>query len=234
MNALLLDDTTVTKLLKEAVQLCLDNVEQYIIDAELLIKNESYGHAFALTVLGEEELSKAFIYYGCAEELFPKCLVERVGRGRNSHLQKQSMAEILAMTFSILELFQNIAKSTAEESGGDLKKRRVLIKSKLKEAMVDLGNKDKIHDRIRDFVERVATIEKDKEIGLYVDVRTVLSSPKSIQKDKAERHLADIRNLYKSTKPLLLTPIPPPEAKRGRALLEESGMLKDFLKQRRC
>jgi AbiV family abortive infection protein len=209
-------------------------VEQYITDAEILIKNESYGHAFALTVLGEEELAKAFIYYGCSEELLPEYLVERVGRGYMSHIQKQSMAEILGMTFKILELFQSIAKSTVEESGGDLKKRRLLIRSKLDEAIADLGNKDKIHDRIQDFLERVATIEEDKEIGLYVDVRTVLSSPKLIQKDKAERHLADIRNLYKSTKPLLMTPIPPSEAKCGRALLEESGMLKDFLKQRRC
>src|SRR5271157_5144760 len=127
-----------TKLLKEAVQLCLDNVEQYIADAELLIKNESYGHAFAFTVLGEEELSKAFIYYGCSEGLFPEYLVERVGRGYKSHIQKQAMAEILAVVFKILELFQSIAKSSAEEAGEDLKKRGAIAKVKLNEAIDNL------------------------------------------------------------------------------------------------
>ena len=36
---------------EKAVNLCLENVEQYIKDAELLIKNSSFGHAYALGVL---------------------------------------------------------------------------------------------------------------------------------------------------------------------------------------
>jgi AbiV family abortive infection protein len=92
-------------------------------DAQLLIKNESYGHAFAFTVLGEEELSKAFIFHACSEGLLPKYLVERVGRCSMSHTRKQAMAEILAVAVKILELFQSIAKSSVEETGEDLKRR---------------------------------------------------------------------------------------------------------------
>jgi hypothetical protein len=90
-------------------------------------------------------------------------------------------------------------------------------------------NKDKIHD----FLEGIATLEEDKEIGLYVDVnirRGLLSSPKSIEKDKVERHLAHIRKLFEFTRPLLMTPIPLSETKRVKTLMEESGILKDFLK----
>lgn len=52
------EESTSGKLLKEAVKLCLDNAEQFIKAGELLINNRSYGHAFALAVLGEEEADK--------------------------------------------------------------------------------------------------------------------------------------------------------------------------------
>jgi AbiV family abortive infection protein len=79
-----------TKFLKKSVQLCLDNVEQYIMDAQFLVENGSYGHAFALAVLGEEELSKSFIYYTCSEGFLPVDIVKKVGRTRESHIRKQA------------------------------------------------------------------------------------------------------------------------------------------------
>lgn len=58
------------KLLRKIALLSLTNAEQYVKDAEFLVRKRSYGHAFALAVLGEEELAKAVMYYLCAEGIF--------------------------------------------------------------------------------------------------------------------------------------------------------------------
>jgi AbiV family abortive infection protein len=42
---------------------CIENVEQYIKDAKKLAEIESYGHAYALLIIGQEELGKAFAYH---------------------------------------------------------------------------------------------------------------------------------------------------------------------------
>lgn len=217
------------KLLKEAVQLCLDNVEQYIKDAQLLVENGSYGHAFALTVLGEEELSKAYIYYTCSEGLLPENFVKRVGRTRESHIRKQAIVATLTMTYKIVELMKGIVKSSWEQAGGDLEKRGKIARKKLKATVENLRkNKDNFYK----FLERFATLEEDKEMGLYVDVNIaqgVLSSPKSLEKDKVEKHLAQVKKLFEFTRPLLMLTIPPSEIERAKVLMTESGILKDFL-----
>ena len=45
--------------LKDAVELCIENAEQYIKDAELLIESSSFGHAYAFGSLAYEEQGKA-------------------------------------------------------------------------------------------------------------------------------------------------------------------------------
>jgi AbiV family abortive infection protein len=209
-------------------------VEQYLKDAHLLVKNGSYGHVFALTVLGEEELSKAFIYHMCSEGLLPESVVERMGKNRNSHRRKQEIAATLAFTFEIVQFFQRIADSSKKEGEEDLKKSLEITSRKLKETMDHVEkNKDEIRSRMFQFLERFATLEEDKEKGLYVDVKIedgVLTSPDSLEKNTVEKHLAQVKKRFQFAKPFLMTSIPPSETKRVRVLLEESGILKDFLK----
>ena len=52
-----------TNLLSDASKACLNNAKQYVKDAKILYSTKSYGHALALTVLGEIELGKAIIYH---------------------------------------------------------------------------------------------------------------------------------------------------------------------------
>lgn len=47
----------------EASKECLWNAKQYVEDSRILYSTKSYGHALALTVLGEVELGKAVIYH---------------------------------------------------------------------------------------------------------------------------------------------------------------------------
>ena len=219
------------KLLKNAVQSCLGNVEQYLKDARMLIENESYGHAFALTVLGEEELSKAYIYYMCSEGWVPESFIKRVGRRANSHRRKQVIAATLSFTLEIIQFFKNIVDSSKEE--GDLRKTIEIANKKLKEAMDYMEkNKDEMKSRMDQFLERFATLEEDKEKGLYVDViikEGAFTSPKSLEKDMVEEHLAQVRKQFQFVKPLLMTTLSPSERNQAKALIKESGILQEFL-----
>ena len=221
------------KLLKEAVKSCLDNVEQYLKDARMLIENESYGHAFALTVLGEEELSKAFIYYMCSEGWIPESFIKRVGRRANSHRRKQVIAATFSFTFGITEFFKNLMNSSKEEGEGDPRKTIEIANKKLKEAMDYMQkNKDEMKSRMDQFLERFATLEEDKEKGLYVDViieEGVFTSPKSLEKDVVEEHLAQVKKQFQFVKPLLMMTLSPSERKQAKALIKESGILQGFL-----
>lgn len=212
------------KLLKEAVQLCLDNVEQYIKDAQLLVENGSHGHAFALAVLSEEELSKAFIYYMCSEELLPNDLVKRVGRTRGSHMRKQGIALTLILVSKVSEIMQSIVKSSLEQAGENTEKRKQIAYKKLKEIMDNM----KKHKDIFDFLEQDPTFQEDKEKGLYVDVNIeqgILTSPKSLEKDKAEKQLAQIKKIFELTKPLLKLTFPSSAKEYLKKLVTESGFI---------
>ena len=99
------------KLLKEAVKLCLDNAEQYHKDAEILVALRSYGHALALTVLGEEELSKAIIYYLRSEGLLPENFRLHLDKKQYGYLDEQAWAKGLTISYKIVELGESIRKS---------------------------------------------------------------------------------------------------------------------------
>lgn len=55
----------------QATKLSLENAEQWINDAELLIKNSSYGHANALLRFACEEIAKAYVCWLTSERIFP-------------------------------------------------------------------------------------------------------------------------------------------------------------------
>ena len=55
----------------EATKLSLENAEQWIKDAKLLLKHGSFGHASALIRLAVEEAVKAFVCWFTSEKIFP-------------------------------------------------------------------------------------------------------------------------------------------------------------------
>lgn len=58
-------------LYSKATKMSLENAEQWIKDAELLIENLSFGHASALLRFACEELAKAYICWLSSERIFP-------------------------------------------------------------------------------------------------------------------------------------------------------------------
>lgn len=59
------------RLYAQTAEKSLENAEQWIEDARLLIGNSSFGHASALLRYACEELSKAFVCWAVAERLYP-------------------------------------------------------------------------------------------------------------------------------------------------------------------
>lgn len=213
--------------------LCLDNVEQYIKDVRLLVRNESCGHAFAFIVLGQEELAKAYIYHMCSEGLLPKSVIEKIARTRGSHIRKQIIAGTLAFVHTIVHFFQRLAEFAWEQAGDNYNKRLEIVGKKLKETTNDLKrNQDQYKKRMFEFLEELATLEEDKQSGLYVDVditEGTLSSPKSLERHRVEEHLARLVTLFEFMKPLLVVKLPQSERRRMKTIMKQSGMLKDFL-----
>ena len=62
---------TKTDLYVKATKMSLENAEQWIKDAKLLIKNSSFGHASALLRFALEELAKAYVCWISSERIFP-------------------------------------------------------------------------------------------------------------------------------------------------------------------
>ena len=96
--------------------MCLENVEQYHKDAELLIAIRSYGHALALVVLSEEEFAKAIMCHLWSEEIL----------SQPSDFRKEEYAEFcqtqravgLALSHNLVNLAEEIRKCADEICGG--------------------------------------------------------------------------------------------------------------------
>ena len=63
--------TSKISLYTEATKMSLENAEQWIKDATLLLDNSSFGHASALLRFACEELAKAYLCWLSSERIFP-------------------------------------------------------------------------------------------------------------------------------------------------------------------
>lgn len=88
----------------QATKSSLENAEQWIKDAKLLIKNSSFGHASALLRFACEEIAKAHVCWLTSEKIIPieNKVVQDVFR---YHKAKNSI--ILAMLFNAMFLTNN-------------------------------------------------------------------------------------------------------------------------------
>lgn len=196
------------KLLKEAVVLCLDNAEQYHKDAEILVAFRSYGHALALTVLGEEELAKAIIYYLWSEDLLPEHFISYLEKKQYGHIDEQAWAKGLTISYEIIELGEHIREAI---------EKRERIRTQ------DFISLPRLFDK-KSNVLKFKTLQKNKERGFYVDFNTEkmkFLSPSSLKKDMVERYLSETKNRFEFLKPFLSLSLTPSEKKIIKAQLKD-------------
>lgn len=185
---------------EKAVNLCLENAEQYIKDAELLIENSSFGHAYAFGVLAYEELGKAkmlsvvvlYSYFSGKKDIpIPKKTWEN--RRKNPffmHPKKQKIEKIADELFGAIYqwFYQNFGIKELESEKlceEDVKEFLDFIQPIIKilgntgliqlvfqglKRFVEGELEDLLEERDFDKILNDFTLEDKKWAGLYVDL----------------------------------------------------------------
>lgn len=203
--------------LKDAVELCIENAEQYIKDAELLIKRSSFGHAFAFGVLAYEELGKAVV---CSFWVFSyrhvnkDVLDKKKWRYKRqnpliNHTKKQKiMKAVDTLIESLHQRFNAEELEISKENEKEITKYFSDSFSDSPDSSIELiqlassyisGFKADLEDLIEesDRIVKEFTLEDEKWRGLYVDYKDgKFISPKTVGKDDAIRFLADIKESF--------------------------------------
>ncbi|TET24321.1 MAG: AbiV family abortive infection protein [Candidatus Bathyarchaeum sp.] len=91
--------TSKTSLYTEATKKSLENAEQWIKDAKLLLDNSSFGHASALLRFACEELAKAYLCWLSSERIFP--IENKVVRDAFKYHETKNQV-IIGMIFTLL------------------------------------------------------------------------------------------------------------------------------------
>jgi len=189
-------------LFREGINLSLENAEQWIKDAKLLMDNSSYGHSYSLLVFADEEIAKAYICWLVAEDMIPsdsKFVQDIFSKHRTKH-------ETLVGIYLGAMLKRDISKGqiTIEEI---LKESPALTIEKLEKTLEEM-------ERLLDFTEMM------RQKGIYVDEKEgKMVSPKSIGKEECEELLQGVEHRFDYVKRLI-----------GEITLSEKHSLKQFFK----
>jgi AbiV family abortive infection protein len=188
--------------LKSCAEHALRNAYQYIGDAKVLIRKESYGHAYALLVLSVEEIVKAL---ACKERLEGRLDGSELKDFFIKHMVKQKFVfrklieEVNPLTIMFYRPFlSNEAKSLIQRKQKEVKpingvfNYSEIIKPEIEEI---LKQKDNI---LREISKMHEIMQKRKEIGLYVDFdsENKVISPAIIDKRETERLFEYTDSLY--------------------------------------
>lgn len=154
---------------------CYKNSLQFLLDADLLLKNDSIGHAYALAILGLEEFAKSLVAVNVIGGYY-KADSKEVKDAFTKHKFKHFVA---AGTFS-----------------GNLFSKEIR-KDKMGGMVINISKIPKLSQFSFQILEEFMTLDKDKQRGFYVDVdfhnKSILT-PKDIDKEKVERMLTSFLN----------------------------------------
>ena len=218
------------KELENCANLSLENAEQYIKDAELLIENSSFGHASAFAILAYEELGKTLMcIFGMLVCWFTnKDVITPTIKGWNktfrNHVTKQIIVRVIDELHravyqlfyqrfgiketemkrldknDIKELIKNFIQSPADVK--ELIKSVFSSKEKFEKDLEDLLKERGVDRVIKEFPSK-KPLEKEKWRGLYVNMdykKGKFISPNVVEKEEAIRYLADVKMSFERLK----------------------------------
>jgi len=173
-------------LFREGINLSLENAEEWIKDAKLLMDNSSHGHSYSLLVFADEEIAKAYICWLVAEDMIPadsKFVQDIFSKHRTKH-------ETLVSIYLGAMLKEELSKGqiTIEQI---LKESPVLTIEEIEKALGEM-------ERLLDFTEMM------RQKGIYVDKREGrMVSPRSIGKEECEELLHGVEHRFNYVKRLI-------------------------------
>lgn len=184
---------------------CYENAVQFVQDAELLFAHQSYGHCYALLVLGLEEWSKAMT--GFLFHLgFPRIADTELQSILKDHTWKQRFGLVMVSSFHV--------DYVIEES--EMKEDYMKIVQGLAEGQIDLStygdeffrllkqdpsnaaqNLTQFFDVIDELAKNHRIIEERKHAGLYVEIDPENFSVTSPQDVFTKEQAAEYLETYK-------------------------------------
>ena len=176
----------------KASEECLKNARQFVKDAERLIESSSFGHAFSLLVLADEEMGKSLMFLF---SLFGLSLKRSFLR---SHARKQFVQLGMSLAWTILDLLriENIMKAAREVK--DVEKRKLLIVEEMKK--IAEMDEDEMRNRLQPAIEETMTLFKDLDIrkqrGLYVELHNdgAVTTPNDVSEEEVSQYLDSVKS----------------------------------------
>lgn len=172
------------------------NSERFVKDAEILLKKKSYAHAFALAILGEEELAKAAMYSNAADGT-----VGIEGKWRKdlskSHTTKQIVAFGIALMYELILITADAADFAKKKAKGNVEKARQIYEKKYQEFLQEEQNMfAQRRGDVYEHLEIFERLQQKREKAMYVDASLEekrISSPKSLKKSTAKRYISHVK-----------------------------------------
>ncbi len=179
--------------LRRVIRLSIENSEKFLDDAELLMRNSSYGHAYAFTVLALEELGKA-VYCNWTINAGLKVDDEFFKRLRNHKIKQKVIKEV-----------QKLATLTTEIEKYTKDKKREYPFENSSESSFFFRDFEEL-PQIKFLEAHCGSLEGLKQRALYVDVSEggILSSPEVFTKDDCNFNLNHVKSLLTLAKKTML------------------------------
>ncbi len=176
----------------KASEECLKNARQFVKDAERLIESSSFGHAFSLLVLADEEMGKSLMFLF---SLFGLSLKRSFLR---SHARKQFVQLGMSLAWTILDLLriENIMKAAREVK--DVEKRKLLIVEEMKKIaeMDEDEMRNRLQLRIGETVDLFKDLDTRKQRGFYVELNDdgEITTPTDISEEEVLQYLGSVKS----------------------------------------
>jgi len=178
------------------------NAEQFINDAEILFKKKSYGHAFALAVLGEEEMAKGIMYSNAVDGTIG--IKGKWRRDLHRHKWKQAIALSVATMYEVVLILEEAADFAKKKSEGNNEMFKQIFETKVveilqeEEKLIAEGRGD-MFTHIKPFEE----LQRERETAMYVEAdlkEQKISSPRKFKKSKAKRYISHVKERLETLK----------------------------------
>jgi len=180
---------------------CKRNVDQYIQDIDLLIKNKRYHRAISFAIITQEEVVKAagFLFFSRIESMIeiPKEWTKLLHK---SHEIKIMLGElILSSIYQVDETLKGKIPDVLKKEAESSKTKEELVEKAIGRlygtvAPPILEKIKKMHPK---YYKLAAKIQKLKERGLYVDIRRgKISTPFDATEEEVKKEVEKLNEAY--------------------------------------
>lgn len=156
---------------------CISNVVQYTEDAKKLVELESYGHAYALAIIGMEELAKAFAYNAAGtNQMLPESVVQEYIKRHTRDTKNTQTGEVVKAHITKLQQYRFISRMhelhKMIKAGAPPFEAAQRVFNDLAPLLKALEEKDqkKLHKELDKLLAEENKANRSKMDAMYVDV----------------------------------------------------------------